>query len=222
MGEALPSELTRLLKASAPTAREAAWSTFVASYSRLLLHTARSVAPEHDAAMDGYAHILEQLRGDDYRRLRAYVADGRSKFTTWLVVVARRLCVDHQRGRYGRLREGPDPSAARTEERAARRRLVDLLGGEIDVGRIEAPAAAGPDEQVMARELSASVAAAVAVLDSRDRLLVKLRFDDDLPARVIAEVLGFPTAFHVYRRLNTVLGILRTALRRRGVKDASS
>jgi DNA-directed RNA polymerase specialized sigma24 family protein len=44
--------------------------------------------------MDGYAYVLEALRSDDYRRLRAYAADGRSKFSTWLVVVARRLCLD--------------------------------------------------------------------------------------------------------------------------------
>ncbi|OLC45159.1 MAG: hypothetical protein AUH68_04945 [Gemmatimonadetes bacterium 13_1_40CM_4_69_5] len=120
-------ELSRLFEASDARARDSAWADFVAAHSRLLLHVARSLTTDHDAAMDGYAHVLERLREHDCRRLRGYAPDGRTKFTTWLVVVARRLCLDFHRHRYGRS-DDPAPDAAAA--RAARRRLVNLVAGE--------------------------------------------------------------------------------------------
>src|SRR6185503_13736524 len=104
MPDALPAALGSLLDAKDDAAREARWTDFIGTYSRLILHVTRSGGGLHDAAMDRYAFVLEQLRHDDFRRLRAYVADGRSEFSTWLVVVAQRLCRDHQRHRYGRFR----------------------------------------------------------------------------------------------------------------------
>src|SRR5262249_41817793 len=102
MPDGLPAELSQLLAAAEPQGAEGAWGEFVHAHSRLLLHVARSMAKDHDDAMDRFAYLLEQLRRDDCRRLRGFVADGRSKFTTWLVVVARRLCLDYDRRRYGR------------------------------------------------------------------------------------------------------------------------
>src|SRR3954451_25015689 len=94
MAADLPPELAALLVASDPATRDAAWATFVSRHSGLLLSVARTVGKHYDAWMDGYAHVLEQLREGDFRRLRAYVPDGRTRFTTWLAVVARRLCFD--------------------------------------------------------------------------------------------------------------------------------
>ena len=87
----LPPELSRLLSASEPVEQGEAWAEFVNTHSSILLHTCRAVAHDHDAVMDGYAHVLEALREDCYRRLRAYVPRGTTRFTTWLVVVVRRL-----------------------------------------------------------------------------------------------------------------------------------
>src|SRR5258707_5460889 len=114
MADGLPQELAQLLNASDSPTRDAAWEAFLTTHSRLLLHTARSLNRDHDAAMDGYAYVLEALRESDYRRLRAYAADGRSKFSTWLVVVTRRICLDFHRRRYGRARDtGVDPREVR-------------------------------------------------------------------------------------------------------------
>ena len=220
MADTPPSELVALLNAPDPAAREAAWAIFVDTYSRLLLHTARAVARDHDVAMDAYAYILEQLRDDECRRLRAFVADGRSKFTTWLVVVTRRLCLDHQRQRYGRVREAGS-KVDTGEARAARRRLVDLLVEAVDPAQLEAAEGSGPESELRTRQLAEALAAALQGLPPAERLLVKLRFEDDLPAREIAFVMGLPTPFHVYRRLNAVCETLRAVLRRRGVEDAS-
>ena len=214
MADAPAPELIRLLNAPDPPTRDAAWDAFVAAHSRLLLHTARSLNRDHDAAMDGYAYVLEALRSEDYRRLRAYAADGRSKFSTWLVVVARRLCLDFHRKRYGRAREVAPESR---ELRVARRRLVDLVSSEIDPDL--SPSDTDPAIELHARDRTSALEGALRALPARDRLLHALRFEEDLSAREIAQLMGFPTPFHVYRRLNAVLADLRQALRRRGVDE---
>ena len=132
MADARAGILRRLLDANDPSLREAAWTDFVGAYSNLILHVARSVCADPDRAMDHYAYILDQLSSDDYRRLRRYVADGRSEFTTWLVIVAQRLCRDHDRQRYGRVRIHGNVAASE-DQQAIRRRLVDLIGAEVDL-----------------------------------------------------------------------------------------
>ena len=207
-------ELDRLLTAATPAEEERAWREFAATYSRLLLHATRSVAANHDDAMDAYTRVLDQLRGDHFARLRAYAADGRSKFSTWLVVVARRLTLDQLRQTYGR------PRAVKSDgsslERAFRRRLRDLAGDDVDLETIPGSHQSA-DATLQAEELRVALAEAVETLDSADRLLLSLRFDDDLSAQEIARVLHLPTPFHVYRRIDRILSALRRQLVRRGV-----
>lgn len=215
MGASLPPELARLLAAADQAARESAWDAFVSAHTRLLLHTARSIGRDYDAAMDAYAYVLEALRQDDLRRLRAYTPIPGSKFTTWLVMVARRLCVDHVRRRYGQPRgEG----AASEQVRLVRTRLADLLADDVDPDRLSQPADAGPDSELRSRELAQALVSSVAELEPRDRLLLTLRFDDGRAARDIAMIMRFPTPFHVYRRLTAVLAALKESLRRRGIE----
>jgi len=165
--------------------------------------------------MDAYAYLLEGLREDDYHRLRSYTVDGRTKFTTWLVVVARRLCLDHLRQRYGR----PQDPGRSSSTRALRRQLVDLLVDELDPsGRSDPAAVDDPETQLRLRELSRALTDSLGGLEPKDQLLLRLRFDDGLPAREIGQVMGFPTPFHVYRHLNILLDRLRVALGRRGVQ----
>ena len=211
-----PPELQDLLQASSATARDEAWSRFVARFSPLLLHTARTVAREQDRTMDAYAHLLEQLREDDSRRLRRYLENTGAQFTTWLVVVARRLCVDFLRQRYGRAPTAPGKAA----DHATRRRLEDLIAVEIDEVTALAETRAGPDESLRRCDLHLALQAALAQLPPAHRLLLGLRFEDNLPVREIAKLLRYPTPFHVYRTLNAVLAELRQVLAARGVADA--
>jgi RNA polymerase sigma factor (sigma-70 family) len=221
MPDAPPGVLVRLLAANEAAARDASWAEFVATYSRLLLHVTRSVGGEHDPAMDRYAFVLEQLGRDDFRRLRTYVADGRSEFTTWLVVVAQRLCRDHRRQRYGRVRPQGSAASVPDEERLMRRRLVDLIGAEIDLGMLADQRGDDAEATIRQGESRSALESALARLDRRDRLLIKLRFEDDLPMPEVASNLGFPTRFHAYRRLKEVLGMLRRSLESRGVGEAA-
>jgi RNA polymerase sigma factor (sigma-70 family) len=191
----------------------------VSTFSRVILHAVRAVHREHDAVMDAYTFVLDKLREDDVRRLRTFAADGTGKFTTWLVVVARRLAYDHHRHRYGRKHGADDTDAARAE-RAARRRLVDLASDAIDLARLPNRDDASADARVSGDEIRAAVSQEIDALGASDRLLLKLRFEDGLSAKEIADVTDSATPFHVYRRINAVLAALRRRLVARGVENA--
>ena len=67
--------LHELLAASDTAQRDAAWDNLMGDHSGLLLRVARTFGGGHDAVMDRYVHILEELRRNDFRRLRGYVPD---------------------------------------------------------------------------------------------------------------------------------------------------
>lgn len=214
-----PADVARLL-AAAPAERDDAWGAFVHAHTPLLLRAARSLGGGHDSAMDRYAFVLERLQEDDYRRLRSYERPGAGDFGLWLLVVARRLCLDHHRQRYGRARTADGSEDQPDDSRKARRRLVDLVGDQVDVANVAAPDAGSPDQVLARSERSRAIEAALDGLAPRDRLLLRLRFAEELPAREIAGLMAFPTVFHVYRRLDAVLRTLRAALKRAGMEDA--
>jgi RNA polymerase sigma factor (sigma-70 family) len=205
-----------LLGADSAPGRDEAWSQFVHAYTGLILRTARSLGGDADSAMDRYAFVLDRLREDDCRRLRAYVRPGAGEFTLWLAVVARRLCLDHYRERYGRARPGSDPAAG--ADRSGRRRLVDHVAGRTDPTLLAGPHHSAPDELLARAERTRALSTALDRLPPGDRLLLRLRFAEDLPAREIARLMRFPTLFHVYRRLDKVLRELRGTLGRLGVE----
>ena len=209
---ALPVELTRVLELDGESPGSAdAWAGFLARYSPLLLRTARSLGGSHDAVMDRYAFMIERLQADNFRRLRVFRDDGRATFVTWLVVTARRLCLDEHRQRYGRSQQEPTSDTA--ARRVTRRSLADLVGADIPIGDLPDRGAA-VDEQLDRASQHAILAAALAKLPYPDRLLLALRFEDDLSAREIAEILEMASPFQVYRRLDRVLATLRASLSR--------
>lgn len=226
--DGLPDELRELLAAPGDENGDA-WEAFVERYSRLLLHTAHDAASHYDQAMDRYAYVLERLREDDCRRLRAYSSNGGGSFATWLVVVARRLCEDLRRRRYGRPQRGIDREGNGDRHSrggagtagtlfALRRRLVEMAGEELDPGRTPHPRA-NPERDLCEAELYAALDSALESLDERDRLMIKLRFEHELTAREIARMMEMPTQFHVYRRLRSRLKTLRRILEEMGFKD---
>ena len=190
---------------------EDAWQAFLAEHSRLILSVARKVSNDQDEVMDAYAHVLDALRANGWARLRAFSNDGRARFTTWLVVVVRRLCIDHHRAREGRAR--PDSDTVARDARRNLRRYAGALGVDPDT----LPAPASSDDALEHREVAGALAQALAALDPRERMLLALRFEDELSAARIAAVLRYPTPFHVYRHLNRILALLRRELERAGV-----
>ena len=220
-GGTLPAELSRVLRATDGPERADAWQAFVAIHSRLLLHVARSVTSDHDEAMDAYTFQLEQLSGEDFQRLRTYELRERTKFSTWLVVVARRLCIDHHRQRYGRVQRATGSETATDSDRAVRRRLIDLAVEEIDIDTLNDTTGETPETNLRVEDLRLALDAALAGLEPRERLLLTLRFEDGLSAAEIARVMLFPTPFHVYRRLSQVLEGIRCKLTSGGIDGAA-
>ncbi|HUE95412.1 MAG TPA: sigma-70 family RNA polymerase sigma factor [Longimicrobiaceae bacterium] len=212
----LPLELADLLSAADAPSEERAWHTFLETHSRLILHTLHRLGGDHDIVMDRYAYVIEQLRRDRHHRLRGYVPSRRSKFTTWLVVVVHRLGLDHHRRRYGSPNDAGDGNH---DARAARRRLVDLLAERVDVETLASADGKAPDSAIRSADLQRALTTALDRLESRDRLLLRLRFELDLPARRVAQLLDLPTPFHVYRRCNRLCDALRNDLAQSGVED---
>jgi RNA polymerase sigma factor (sigma-70 family) len=217
----LPPELRRLFAATGDEMGEA-WAAFIASHSRLLLHVARELTPNRDAALDAYTFMLDRLREGDCRRLTGYAVRPGAKFTTWLVVVARRLTLDWHRQRYGRARH--ECSNDTHERRLVRRRIEDLVvrsdaDGSVRMQPDDECDQHGADARLRADELRGALDAALATLAPADRLLLKLRYEDQSSVPEIARLLRYPSPFHVYRRISSLLDGLRRVLRARGVES---
>ncbi len=211
---ALPSELVLLLRATDERQSDRAWDAFLSSYGHLLLRTAKYTHREHDASMDAYAYVLEQLRRDNFKRLRAFSGDSEDHLSRWLVVVARRLCLDFRRQRYGRNRDHtPDI------DRESRRRLVDQVWDHQDPAELAGSTSSNPEWQLRNQEREQALAEVLDQLEPSDQLLLALRFENGLSARQIAGIMHWPGTFHVYRRLNKLLPDLRSRLLDRGVED---
>lgn len=215
MSATLPLELIQLLETPDAEAQAVAWDQLIAKRTRLLLAVARSLGGSHDEMMDRYAFILGKLREDDFRRLRSFRPDRGASFDTWLAVASRRLCLDHHRTIYGRV----DPTASR-DAQMVRRALAHSVASELDVNMIADLDADSAETRSVREERNAALGAAIDALPSSDKLLLSLRFGDDLSAARISVILGLATPFHVYRQLDRVLSVLRCALEKRGIRGS--
>jgi RNA polymerase sigma factor (sigma-70 family) len=217
MNGTAPVSLTQLLDASDNANREAAWEELIGRHTRLIMAVARSLGGDHDAAMERYSYVLGKLREWDFRRLRSFDPNAGATFSTWLTVTARRLCLDLHRAKYGRHRAHDDDKSSVL--RAARRALNDSFSSDVDTDTLsdgndtaESALIRFHRDECLRSELSR--------LTPRERLLLTLRFEDDLPAAKIASVVGLPTPFHVYRKINAILAKLRDQLHARGIDDS--
>jgi DNA-directed RNA polymerase specialized sigma24 family protein len=69
-------------------------------------------------------------------------------------------------------------------------------------------------------ELSTELGKLLGALPACDRELLLLRFARGMSGNDIAARLGLPSTFHAYRRINSVLGRLKSDLMRRGFDGA--
>ncbi|HKU63377.1 MAG TPA: sigma-70 family RNA polymerase sigma factor [Gemmatimonadales bacterium] len=208
----IPEEVRRLLDAAPGPGVDQAWGAFVAVYSALLLRAAALHGADYDAVLDRYTYMLDELRRDDCRRLRRFVADGRAGFSSWLSVVARRLCFDHHRSRYGRSHRPGTPGGRHSAALASRRQLADLRSAVEDLETVEDSGYKPLDDALDEQKREELLARAVSLLPSADRALLRLRFEQELSAREIALRVGYPTPFHVYRRLQSICACLRAGI----------
>jgi len=219
MADQLPRRLSDLLDAPGPDARSSPWEAFVGEYSKILIQAVRTGSRSYDETMDRYAYVLGKLQADGCRRLRGFSATGRGEFTTWLFVVARRLCVDHHRHRFGRPKKASDSQEGTHPEWAARHRLANLISEELDLDRFPDLVNPDPETEAWLAERRQALVAALACLEARDQLLITLRFVDELSVREITGVMSFRSPFQVYRRLNKILSGLQSRLQGQGISE---
>jgi RNA polymerase sigma-70 factor, ECF subfamily len=132
-----------------------------------------------------------------YRALPGF--KGEARFSSWLYQIALNLCRDRMRRRKGRTFVSLD----------------DL--GEADFARPAGPSAL---DLVEARDLSRTVAAAVATLPEDQREVIVLKEYQDLTFLQIAEILGLPPST-VKTRLYRGLTQLKQRLEQQGVHGAA-
>lgn len=210
-----PAEVSKILGLPRSVEPDRGWDTFLSSFGELLFRAASHVHRGHDAAMDAYAFILERLRQKDFHRLRMFPGGDREALSRWLVIVARRLCSDLRRQKYGRVRE-----TTSDYDREVRRRLADELWEAVDPGELPTGKSSNPEWDLRLRQRREALQTVMEGLDPKEQLLLAFRFDDGLSAKEISELMGFPTPFHVYRRLKRILALLREKLTSLGVEDS--
>lgn len=81
-----------------------AWSEFLQLYSPIILQVVQFFERDADHAADCFVFVCEQLSRKRFQRLRRFQLKGRARFSTWLRVVVRNLCVDWHRKEFGRRR----------------------------------------------------------------------------------------------------------------------
>ena len=103
------------------------------------------------------------------------------------------------------------------------RRSLDVLSGDegVPLDSLES-ALAGPDSVLRITERNAALRFALLRLEVSDRLLLRLRYEDNLKVNEIARLLGEQSQFKVYRRLDQILARLRQDLELVGIRDSDS
>ena len=117
-------------------------------------------------AEDLYQELFVRLFDDDYRRLRLWSGEG--AFVSYLGPIVRHLAADHLRSR----REFPLGKGGRDDDEPA----FDPVDDE-----------PSPEELAMVREQREQLERAVAGLSARDRLLYRLRHEEDCSYAEIAQ-----------------------------------
>jgi RNA polymerase sigma factor (sigma-70 family) len=261
------SETDDLLKQLRSRQPGDAWTVFLERYSPLLISVIRRFEHDQDAVEDCYLFVCEHLSRDGFRRLLRYQDDGRARFSTWLCVVTRNLCLDWHRHEFGRQRVFESIAGLPSlEQEIFRALLVDLLPPEqallslaprfpgltiekvndglrrveqalnsrqrwlLEARRMRGLEAGSAGEQdpdlpgqlhsglpspetwAEAQEERAALAAAMAGLAPRERLLIRLRFERELTFGEIARLLKLDSPQGADRAVRAALARLRKAM----------
>ena len=168
------------LVAEAIGGSELAFQTLVERYQRPVFSLVLRMVRDRGIAED----VTQEVFVKAWMALSRY--DPRRRFASWLFKIASNAAIDQ-------LRRKKLPTTPLETSDADQSSILD---------RIEDERSESPDTLVKRRELSAALEAAVAALRPEYRLVVLLRFREELPYRDIAEATGMP------------LGTVKTNLRR--------
>ena len=168
------------LVAEAIGGSELAFRTLVERYQRPVFSLVLRMVRDRGIAED----VTQEVFVKAWMALSRY--DPRRRFASWLFKIASNAAIDQ-------LRRKKLPTTPIETSDTDQSSILD---------RIEDERSESPDTLVKRRELSAALETAVAALRPEYRLVVLLRFREELPYRDIAEATGMP------------LGTVKTNLRR--------
>jgi RNA polymerase sigma factor (sigma-70 family) len=181
----------------------ATWREFLTRYAGVIQQVVGLLETETDQAADCFLFVCERLVENDFRRLRKFRPSGSASFPTWLRAVVRNLSIDWHRKVHGRPRDGAYPIQPR---------MGTLVSDDGEVAERLRDPQPDPEVQAASSERSAALSAAIGQLEPSDRLLLRMRFEQDLTLDQVARLVGLKDAQTVDRRLRQILERLRATV----------
>jgi RNA polymerase sigma-70 factor (ECF subfamily) len=183
----------------------AAFETLVRMHDRSVLRLALRLVRSEEEARDIYQESFLKA----YRGLGQFRGD--AAFSTWLLRIVTTVCLDHLRRRAAR------PDAVPLEPRTGSGRAPgDAPRAAIDEPRDDHPGS-DPERTFQRREIGRRIAAALAGLPERERVVFELRHYEGMRLRPIADLLGTTEdtvkncLFRAHQHLRSALGDLGAA-----------
>ena len=148
-----------------------------------------------------YVYVLDKLMEKNYARINAF--QGRSTFKTYLVSITTRLTIDFYNHRYGKTSKKSNPEQPAPKKN--RLKIVSITDQEnlSDERRLEETVIDSEDKEVKKR-LEGIVKSHRSELSPEDRLLLKMKYEDNFKVSEIAEILNLDQK-KTYRKINTIL-----------------
>lgn len=164
-----------------------------------------------------YVYVLEKLTENNYAVINAF--QGRSTFKTYLFSITNRLAIDFYRRRYGKTSKKSNPE--QPDPKKTRIKIVPIIDQEYLSDEVR------PDETVMNREdkeikerLGKIVKSYLSALSPEDRLLLKMKYEDNFKVSEIAEILKLDQK-KTYRKINSILSIFKEKFLKEGFNTNS-
>ena len=196
----LPKLEERALVAEAQAGNRAAFEELVRRYDRDVLRLALNLMKRPEDARDVYQDAFLKV----YRNLHRFRFE--CSFYTWLYRIVTNVCLDHLRRRQ-----------SRPEDQAPEGNAVHQDDGGTDFfeRQREHRPTLDPERCMMGKELGAQIAAAMARLSPRERVVFEMKHYQGLKLRAIGDALGTSeetvknSLFRATRKLRNQLGELR-------------
>ena len=152
-----------------------------------------------------FVHVLDRLMENNYARVNAF--QGRSTFKTYLVSITTRLAIDFYRHRYGKISKKSNPEQI-TSKRSYLK-VVPITDQEnlSDEKPLDHIVIKKEDEDA-GKRLEEILQSLVSDLSPEDRLLLKMKYDDDFKVSEIAALLNLDQK-RTYRKIDAILSSLK-------------
>ena len=160
-----------------------------------------------------YVYVLDKLMENNYARVKAF--QGRSTFKTYLVSITTRLAIDFYRLRYGKTSKKADDDLPTPKKNPLK--IVPLKDQE-NVSDDKSLEEIVVDKEVndTQQRLKALVRSHLADLSPEDRLLLKMKYEDDFKVSEIAKILKQDQK-RTYRKIHALLAAFRERISKEGI-----